>query len=270
MLADQTTDPLLHAYIEQAVGYFAMFSGNLQDACPHLEKAVEVYSERKVVLFEVLALLILGLTFEQLNETDRAIEYYERALAITEAHGETMYRSYVLWALAIATWRQGDHDRAARLLKQSLRLGRKINDRLNAGMCLQALSWIAVDDKDVRRTAVLMGAAEAASRSVGGTSVVVPGMIVFQDSCEREVRRALGERAFGEARGQGAALRFPAAVDYALGEQRTHTRTSTTGPSTQPTKRELEVAELIADGLTNKEIAARLVISPRRGMSNIC
>lgn len=59
-------------------------------------------------------------------------------------------------------------------------------------MCLQALSWIAVDDQDVRRAAVLMGAAEEASRTVGGTSVVVPGIIVFQDACEREIRRALG------------------------------------------------------------------------------
>lgn len=88
----------------------------------------------------------------------------------------------MLWTLAVAAWRRGDGDRASRLLKQALRLGRNLNDRLNGGMCLQALSWVAIDSTDARRAAMLMGAAEGASRSVGGASVVVPSMVVFKTS----------------------------------------------------------------------------------------
>jgi non-specific serine/threonine protein kinase/serine/threonine-protein kinase PknK len=269
MLADQTTDPGIHAYIDYVDGYLALFAENLPRSLSLHEKAVQFFAEQKNLHHEVMALITLGLTVEFLNDTGQAIEYYERALAITEECGETMYRSYSAWALAIAVWRRNDRERAARLLKEALRLGRRINDRLNAGMCMQALSWVAADDKDARRAAVLMGAAEAVTRSAGGATVVVPGMSVFQNACERAVRNMLGERVFGENCSKGAALGFYGAVDFALGEQRTPTRASTAGVPAGPTKRELEVADLIAEGMTNKEIAARLVISPRTAQGHV-
>ncbi|GAA3131325.1 hypothetical protein GCM10020255_005160 [Rhodococcus baikonurensis] len=97
----------------------------------------------------------------------------------------------------------------------------------------------------------------------------MPSMTVFQDKCERKIRLALGEQAFNDARTKGADLSFRDAVDYALGEKRTGLRSSATGPSNRPTKRELEVAALVAEGLTNKEIAARLVISPRTAQGHV-
>ncbi|MFF0817591.1 LuxR C-terminal-related transcriptional regulator [Rhodococcus sp. NPDC003318] len=216
-----------------------------------------------------MAMITLGLTLEFMTDSPRAIENYERALRITEGHGETNYQSYLVWGLAIARWNLGDHERPAELLKQALKLGRKINDRLNTGMCMQAMSWVAVDNNDPRRAAVLMGAAEGVTRSAGGTKVVVPGLSLFQDACERDVRNKLGEKVFEEACRKGAELGFHDAVDFALGEERPRSRTSGTGRSTRPTKRELEVADLVAEGLTDKEIAARLVISPRTAQGHV-
>lgn len=267
--ATQGTDPVLRAHLDHAEGYVALLTDNFRAACSHFEKAIDVYAARGDLLSHVNALAGLGVSFDLSNNTGKAIEYFECALAITEEHGEAMFRTYVLWALAVAMWRHGDRDRAARHLKEALTLGRKIHDRLNAGMCLQALSWVAIDNKDARRAAVLMGAADATSRSVGGSKVVIPKMIVFQEECERGVRNSLGERVFGKEFGTGAALPFSDAVDYALGEQRTLPRASRAGPSTEPTKRELEVADLVANGLTNKEIAARLVISPRTAQGHV-
>ncbi|WP_433521442.1 tetratricopeptide repeat protein [Nocardia pseudovaccinii] len=66
----------------------------------------------------------LGLTYELRHDSERAIEYYERALAITEEHGELLYRSYVLCWLATALWRHRDPARANRLLAQALRVSR--------------------------------------------------------------------------------------------------------------------------------------------------
>jgi non-specific serine/threonine protein kinase/serine/threonine-protein kinase PknK len=269
ILAGRSTDPLINAHLHHAEGYLALFNEDLAEACVHLEKAAQLFTEQKNLPFQVTAMVTLGMALALMNDTDRAIEYNERALAITEAHGEAASRSYVLWALAVPAWKRGDVDRASRLLKHALRLGRNLNDRLNVGMCLQTLAWVTADEKDARGAAMLMGAAEETSGSVGGSTVAVPSMAVFQDDCERKVRISLGERAFNEARRKGATLRFDAAVDYALGEERTSPRGFTTGPSNRPTKRELEVAALVSEGLTNKEIAARLVISPRTAQGHV-
>ncbi|MFI7167073.1 protein kinase [Rhodococcus erythropolis] len=267
--ADETTDSLLRAYIDHAEGSLALYSGDLVGARSHLEMAVEVFAEREVLLFEVVARLALGLTLDLLDDPGRAIECYEGALTITEARGEAVYRGYLLWALAVAVWRQGDVLRAVRLLEQALRLGRSVNDRLNASLCLQALAWIAIGDNNAPRAAVLMGASEEVSRSVGSSTVQFPGMVVYQDACEREIRQLLGERAFAAARRKGGALGFRAAVAYALGEQHLPVGASSAGPSVRPTRREIEVAGLIAEGLTNKEIAARLVISSRTAQGHV-
>ncbi|KAB2582114.1 protein kinase [Rhodococcus erythropolis] len=266
-LADQSSDTLLHAHIAQAIGNLALFNGNLDVARSHLAKAVREFADRKILHFEVMNLATIGVTLELLNETDQAIECYERVLSITEAHGEIMFRSYALWALGIAVWRKSDRDRAVRLLQQSLRLGRSVNDRMNIRLCLQALAWISADDKDTRRAAVLLGASEEMSRSVGSSRLIFPGLLVFQKACEHEISNSLGERSFLAARHKGAGMGFNAAIDYALGEITKATRAAS--PSTRPTKREREVAKLVSQGLTNKEIAAHLVISPRTAQGHV-
>ncbi|AHK36118.1 protein kinase/transcriptional regulator [Rhodococcus opacus PD630] len=268
-IADQTSDPVVRAHIDHAGGYVALFGGNPTEARMLLDKCVRVFAAESDVLFHVSALHGLGVAHELLNDTERAIESYERVMAITEARGESVYRSYSRWALAIAIWRQGDRIRAAHLLVQALRAARRVNDRLNASFSLQALAWIAADEQNTQRAVVLTAAAEQLSRSVGSPNVALPDMRVYQDSCDRRTREAMSDQAVAAARRKGAALSLDAAVAYAAGEQDSPRPVLTAGSSEKPTKREREVAELIAEGLTNKEIATRLVISPRTAQGHV-
>ncbi|XDK87492.1 tetratricopeptide repeat protein (plasmid) [Rhodococcus opacus] len=53
---------------------------------------------------------------------------------MTESRGESVYRSYSLWALGVAALQQGDGVQAADLLKRCLRLTRLVHDPFTAAM----------------------------------------------------------------------------------------------------------------------------------------
>ncbi|MBF6194126.1 protein kinase [Nocardia sp. CDC186] len=267
-LARQASDPLIDAHIDFTEGLRALFGGSPSEARPYLERALRVYTERGgLLLFRIDALTFLGLTHGFDDDSARAIACYERALAIIEEHGGTMYQAYALWALGICWWRCGEPARASRLLTRALRVSSRADDRTNIGMCLQALAWIAADQQDAERVVVLTAAAEQIGRSAGTTPTQFPDLLRYQEECERRTRISLSEQTYAAAYREGAALDIDAAIAYALGEQASPVAGDPTGRKL--TKREREVAELVAEGLTNREIAARLVISPRTAQGHV-
>ncbi|WAM12179.1 protein kinase domain-containing protein [Rhodococcus sp. JS3073] len=268
-LVAHTSDPMMRALIAYSAGMLALYSGELASATSHLETALAVFGERGDRLLEVAALYPLGLAYGLRGSTDPAIEHLERVLAITEQHGEKMYRSHSSWALGIAAWRQGDTDRAVRVLEQSLELTRQVHGPRVAAAGLEALAWIACGRRDEPRAAVLLGAAAGLARSVGSDVVIYSDLLVYHDECEKKSRSRLGEKAFGAAHRKGEQLGFDAAIAYALHEHPPGISAPGTDASTRLTKRERQVADLVAEGLTNQAIADRLVISPRTAQGHV-
>ena len=269
LLTAQTSDPMMRALAADAGGMLALYSGDLGRARSHLEIALAEFSRQGERTLETSVLYLLGLVLELSGLTSQAIACHERVLAITERYGEKEYRSHSLWALGIAVWRQGEVDRAIRFLEQSLELSRQVHSPRIAAKSIEALAWILCKRRDVSRAAVLLGAAEGLACSVGSSAVIHPNLSAYQEECEQNVRQKLGNTAFGAAHRKGEQLGFDAAIAYALHEQQAGTSTPGTDASTRLTKRERQVAELIAEGLTNQAIADRLVISPRTAQGHV-
>ncbi|MFE7721381.1 protein kinase [Nocardia rhizosphaerihabitans] len=268
-LSPQITDPLVRARITHADGLLGLASGDLSRAHTRMEEAMEMSGDHCDLSSRVWMLMLLGLVYELEGDLPRAVGCHQQVLDITESHGESVYRSYSLWALGVAIGQRGDRGKATELLEQCLRLTRLVHDPLTAAITLEALAWIASAEDGARRAATLMGAAEALGHAMGSSSVLFPTLLARHEDCERLTRTALGVRAFKAAHREGTLLGFEEAIAYALGKH-PHAGTELAGSSaTGLTKRERQVANLVAQGMTNKAIAARLMISPRTAQGHV-
>ena len=104
-----------------------------------------------------------------------------------------------------------------------------------------------------------MGAADEIRRQFGAVR-----FRIYDTDHEHAVaalRDAMGEQAFDSAWAEGAGLSLDEAIAYARRGRGERKRPSSGWASLTPTER--DVARLVADGLANNEIAARLFISRR-------
>ncbi|RRQ29168.1 tetratricopeptide repeat protein [Rhodococcus sp. Eu-32] len=268
-LAEEADDPLMRALAANADGAVALHSGDIPKASSFFEASITQFRASGQRTLETATMHLLGLAYGLNGQTDKAIEWHERVLAVTAEHKESMYRSRSLWAMGIDVWRKGDADRATELLDEALGLTRRLRNPRMTTSSLAALAWIDAGRRDHTRAAVLLGAADGVASSFGSAPVIHPNLFVFQQNCEKETRRALGARAFDAAYRRGEQFDLDEAIAYALHERAPGSSTPDISGSSTLTKREREVADLITEGMTNQAIAERLVISPRTAQGHV-
>jgi hypothetical protein len=105
---------------------------------------------------------------------------------------------------------------ALALCRESLVLGRKLENKSHIAICLTTLAGVIQATGDARRAVWLFGAAESLLQSLD--AVLDPGGSLEYDSDLTAARTRLGESAFEEARAEGRAMTFEQAVAYALSE----------------------------------------------------
>ncbi|QSE89351.1 protein kinase [Rhodococcus pseudokoreensis] len=268
-LAEQIADPVVHARVAHADGLLALYSGDVPRACTRLEEALEGFGDRSNLADQVWIRLMLGLAYELQGDVPRAIACQQQVLDTTEAHGESVLRSYSLWAMAVAVFQQGEPGRADRLLKQCIRLTRLLDEPLAAAVALETQAWIAAGEGNTQRAAVLLAAAEALGRSVGSSPMLFDNLLPHHEHSERQIHAALGAQAIEAAYRKGTTMNFEEAVAFALGEHTSPASPRADHDTTSLTKRERQVADLVSQGLTNKAIATQLVISLRTAQGHV-
>jgi non-specific serine/threonine protein kinase len=173
------------------------------------------------------------------------------------------------WVGLLTVFKLDEHDLAEGFLKESLTLNREIGSWEYFAYSLEGLAGLAGAKAQGGRAARLWGAAEALRKSIGAP-LSSEGRQYFERSMVA-TRAQLGEAAWEAAFAQGMAMSAEEAAEYVLSEDDssmiaspTPEQTSTTAPRPSTlTRREQEVAKLVARGLTNRQIAKELVLSER-------
>jgi DNA-binding CsgD family transcriptional regulator len=156
----------------------------------------------------------------------------------------------------------GDHAAAEAALIEALQATLVIDDRPGLVLRLHALAGNAAMARHAERAARLLGATETLRRE--GGYLVSPFIRPLVERAEALATTDLGRERYRDAFDGGERLDRSAAVELALGVKSAKTTRLGDGVPADPlSKRERQVAELVAEGLGNREIAGRLFLSER-------
>ncbi|MGC5016121.1 ATP-binding protein [Streptosporangium sp. DT93] len=261
---------------EAILGYVALWSGMISMSRGDVEVAIGLYEEAAerhraeddpTGLAATLIRLCLAHSFRE--DWPSSVAAGERCLALCETHGEGWHRAYAMMALGVGVWRQGDARRAAELERESLRFNRSLDDLLGTGVNLEVLAWIAAAEGDHVRAARLLGVLEKIWQALGAPLSGYGHLMRYHDECEAASRAALGGAAFDAAARYGGRMTRDETVAMALGEYERPGDLSATVPPSPLTRRETEIARLVARGLSNRDIATALTIARRTAEGHV-
>lgn len=251
---------------DQAAGWHLMFVGENSAAVASLERALVALADGGEARDVAETYTLLGMTRAFAGDLSGAAAAHEMSLEICEASGESWCRSFSLWHLGLVVWASGNISRAISLERQSLELKRRMDEGLGLALCLEACAWMQAEE-DTPGSATLLGAADRLWRVMATSLDVLPGLTTLRQDCDTVVRDRLGADRFTAAYDVGYAMDEATAISFALHEKPAPPAASTEGGAQTGvaalTKREQQVAELVATGLTNQEIATRLTLSRR-------
>ncbi|MFE3289392.1 protein kinase [Rhodococcus sp. NPDC059234] len=260
-------DPDATATMLYAAGNLALMSGDISTAATHFDAALDTCPPDDHLL-RVVTLTGVEVAHGLLGHAVRAADCLEQVLNITEPRGELVFRAWALRTLGLTVWAT-EPARAVALIDQAVRLFRSVDDSFGSAPCLECLAWIAAAGDAYPRAAVLLGCAQAMRRTGGVPNIALPSLREFHDACERRTRQALGPKSFDANYRKGESASFGEAVAYVLAETTEPPRPSAAKEKAALTRRELQVAGLVAEGLTNSAVAAKLVISQRTAEGHV-
>lgn len=254
----------------QRLGDLARLQGDYERATAIYTECLDVWQKlgNKGGLAE--ALNLLGEAAELQQDYPQAHRYYEESLTLHRQIGSKRVIAAVLHNLGRVAQKQNDHERALELLLESLALNIEIGYKPGMADCLVG----------VARVALARGNSERAARLLGAAAPHLETMRGFMPLTDRSSYKALlaavhaqlDKDVFAALWTTGQTLPLEqvivyaqepaAAMEYSVAAPGAEAATLASSPAGL-TKREVEILRLVAQGLSDMQVADALVISRR-------
>jgi non-specific serine/threonine protein kinase len=281
----------IHRYADDTLEDWAM-------VCSRLQESLEIYRKLGDEPHAAAVLQNLGRVRAALGEWSAAQSSLNESLEIGRRLGNEYGVALSLIYLGMARLHRGDFSWARANFDEGLEIFRKLDDRFWIGACLVHLGYIGCEEGEYaaarsrflqvnevlplaqipfgatyvldghtrlaaaegeRVRALQLGGATTALRQTYGVTVGPTEQAAFRRRLE-PAWQALGEEAGQTAWQEGLAMSLEEALDLASAEP----GTDPDRPSDHPlSAREIEVLSLVAEGLSDAQVAEKLYVSPR-------
>jgi non-specific serine/threonine protein kinase len=262
---------LLSALMNHMRAIEELSTGNYAQAEELIDVAITSYEaihdfRSNPLMLDAIGFNVAILAFSGSSELARQVG--EKGLRMCQEFGDVLWEAYILFVLGFEAYLRSDLVPARQFTKAAMRVS---PDELLITHCIELLAWCLCKEKDYKSGALLTGTANHRWQYIGGSH---SGFSIFDGErawCQDILRDNLEPQLLTEIQHEGEKFtpgEVMGMLDI-LGTEIPSSPSSLDWSESTLTMREREIAEFVASGLSNREIASLLWISPRTVESHI-